>query len=152
MWRIISIIITNLPLLWILSHTNLVHIILLYFIKIHFILSSIIFHQDPFYIILYQHLVFSHQNTARILFLPHMYHMPIPSHAFWFHLNNIRQAVQIMKLLINPFPPTICFFQPLSSKYPSQYPVLKYPHSMFFPSHKSSHFTQIQNKRKNFIF
>lgn len=101
----------------------------------------IIFLQDPFCIILYLHLVFSHQNTICILFLSHMYHMPIPSHASWFHCNNIRQAVQIMKLLITPFPPTTCFFQPLGSKYPSQYPVLKYPHCMFFHSYKSSHFT-----------
>ena len=66
--------------------------------------------------------------------LPHMRHMPRPSHSSrFYHPNNIGWGVQIIKLLIVQFSPLPCHLVPLRPKYSPQHPLFKHPQPTFLP-------------------
>jgi len=56
--------------------------------------------------------MFSNKNPVCITLLPHVWHMPYPSHPLY-HPNNTWHEVQVLKLLLNQFSPTSCYFLPL---------------------------------------
>jgi len=65
----------------------------------------------------------------------HACYMLLAFHPPWLnHSNNICWSVQVMKLLITRSSLPSRHFLPLRSKYYTLYPVLKHPHSVFFPS------------------
>jgi hypothetical protein len=83
----------------------------------------------------------SNQNTAHISFLPHICHMPCPSHSPWFYyLNNIGWGVCFMKLLTVQLSTPLL---PLSTKYPLSIPFSNTPSLCSSPNvrHQISHHT-----------
>ena len=66
---------------------------------------------------------FPHQNPVHTSPLPHMRHMPCPSHSSrFYHPHNIGYGVKILKLLIILFSPFPCYLVPLRPKYSPQTP------------------------------
>jgi len=93
-----------------------------YFRRIH---SNIILPSTPFELSF--PFTFSNQNIVRIHPSRACY-TPRPSHPLsFYHPNNIRWGVQVMKLLITPSSPAFCHFLPLRSKYSPQ-------HGLYFSS------------------
>ena len=83
--------------------------------------------------------------------LPHTRYMSSPSHSsLFYHPNNMRWAVQIIKLLITQFCPLPCYLFPVRPKYFIQHPVFKHPQSTFLPQCERPSFTPIQNNRHNY--
>ena len=82
----------------ILSQLNPVHTPKSHFLKIHL---NIIFPSAPGSPHWSLSLRFLHQNPVHASSLPHMHHMPHPSHSSWFyHSRSIGWAAQISKFLI----------------------------------------------------
>ena len=82
----------------ILSQLDPVHTPTSHFMKIHL---NIILPSVPRFPQWSLSLMFPHQNSVHASPLPHMHHMPRPSHfSLFYHSHNIEWAVQIIKSLI----------------------------------------------------
>ena len=60
---------------------------------------------------------FPHQIPVCTSFLPHMCHMPRPSHSFWVHHLNIWWGVQNIKVLVMQSSPISCYPVPRKAKW-----------------------------------
>jgi len=69
-------------------------------------------------------------RPVRISPVPHMCHMPSPSHSSWFDQRNVWWGVQIMKLLIVQSSSHHCYLIPLQPKHLPQHLILKHPQPM----------------------
>jgi hypothetical protein len=77
-------------------------------------------------------------------------YIPRPFHPLWLdHPNSIWWRIQIMKLHLMEFSPFSCHFLPLRPKYSLQCPVLKGPHSMFFPLGERHNFTPMPYRKQH---
>jgi hypothetical protein len=111
--------------------------------SIQYIPSYLIFLR--FILILSSHLylglpncLFSHSYLTKMLYASAFYPMRVtcPAHPILLHLIILIVTCdfQVMKLLKLEFSLVSCCFIPLCSKYSPQHPLLKHPHSTFFPS------------------
>ena len=111
------------PPVSILSEISPVHDPSCHFLKIHYIIISILCLGLPSGL-------FPSCFPTKILYatLLHAFYMLHPSHSSRFdHLNNIRWGVQIIKLLVIYSSLLLCNVIPLSSKYPPHHPILNTP-------------------------
>jgi hypothetical protein len=69
----------------------------------------------------------------------------------FYHLQNSRWGVQIIKLLFMKFWPLPCYLFPLRPKYSPQHLILKHSQPTFLPQCKRPSFTPIQNNGQNYI-
>ena len=89
---------------------------------------------------------FPHRNPAYYPPVHNTCYMPRPSHSSrFYHPNNTRWRVQIIKLLTVSFSPLSCYLVPLRPKYSPQHPILKNPQPTFLPQYEGTSFTPIQN-------
>jgi len=126
----------------ILSHLNPVHTTISHSLKIHL---NIILPSSPRSSKWSLFLKVLHPYPVYASTLPHTCHMPRPSHSQFYHLNNIRWRVQIIKLLIMLFSPLPFYFIHLRPKYTPQHPQL-----MSLPQYEQPSFTPIQNNKQNY--
>ena len=101
----------GLPPVPILSHLDPVYTTISHFLKIHL---NIIVPSSPRSSKWSLFLNFLHPNPVYAFSLPHTCYIPHPSHSQFYHLNNIRWRVQIIKLLIMLFSPLPCYLIHLS--------------------------------------
>jgi len=87
-------------------------------------------------------------KALRASLVSHTCQMPCPSPSCFYHPNNIRRGVRIIKFIAMYFSPLLCS---LSRLRPNRHPSLEHPHPTFPPQCKIPSFTTIQNNRQNYI-